>query len=160
MRVADLFPAHHRRDEGPVGGGEHDVGNAGQRNAGQQLPQRHDAANKGGRNAQDHQCPDQVRRDHQPAPAEPVPGVAICKECAEASLTLFSTTEGVPAAAPWARMTDDELLAHLPEIAVVASQVGDRLGAWVRTARQRRISWARIGAALGMTRQSAWERFS
>lgn len=88
------------------------------------------------------------------------PGVAICKECAEASLTLFSTTEGVPAAAPWARMTDDELLAHLPEIAVVASQVDDRLGAWVGTARQRRISWARIGAALGMTRQSAWERFS
>ncbi|WP_370121357.1 hypothetical protein [Arthrobacter sp. MW3 TE3886] len=56
-------------------------------------------------------------------------------------------------------MTDDELLAHLPEIAAVASQVEERLNAWVGTARQRRISWARIGAALGMTRQSAWERF-
>jgi hypothetical protein len=57
-------------------------------------------------------------------------------------------------------MTDDELLAHLPEISAVASQVEDRLRSWVGTARQRRISWARIGAALGMTRQSAWERFS
>lgn len=88
------------------------------------------------------------------------PGVAICKDCAEASMTLFSSTEVSPAAAPWARMSDDELLAHLPEIAAVASHVEDRLRAWVGTARQRRISWARIGAALGMTRQSAWERFS
>ena len=61
--------------------------------------------------------------------------------------------------APWAVMTDDELLAHLPEIAAVASQVEERLNAWVGTARERRISWARIGASLGMTRQSAWERF-
>jgi ATP-dependent Clp protease ATP-binding subunit ClpX len=27
-------------------------------------------------------------------------------------------------------------------------------------ARSRGITWTRIGAALGMTRQSAWERFS
>ena len=57
-------------------------------------------------------------------------------------------------------MTDDELLAHLPEISAVASQVEDRLRSWVGTARQRRISWARIGAALGMTRQSAWELYA
>src|SRR5688572_13982744 len=30
----------------------------------------------------------------------------------------------------------------------------------VRELRARRVSWARIGDALGMTRQSAWERFS
>jgi hypothetical protein len=56
-------------------------------------------------------------------------------------------------------MTDEALLAHLPEISAVAAQVEDRLCAWVGNARQRGISWARIGAALGMTRQSAWERF-
>ena len=88
------------------------------------------------------------------------PGVAICKDCAQASTKLFSGMEVSPDAAPWARMTDDELLAHLPEISAVGSQVEDRLRSWVGTARQRRISWARIGAALGMTRQSAWERFS
>lgn len=55
-----------------MGGGEHDIGDADQRHAGQQMPQRHGAANKGCRNAQDHQCPDHVRCDHQPPPAEPV----------------------------------------------------------------------------------------
>jgi ClpX C4-type zinc finger len=30
----------------------------------------------------------------------------------------------------------------------------------VDTLREREVSWARIGEALGMTRQSAWERFS
>jgi hypothetical protein len=87
------------------------------------------------------------------------PGVAICQDCAEASMKLFGGTDASPAEAPWARMTDEELLAHLPEIAAVAAQVEERLNAWVGTARQRRLSWARIGASLGMTRQSAWERF-
>ena len=87
------------------------------------------------------------------------PGVAICQRCAEASMKLLSSANGSPAEDPWLRMTDDELLAHLPEIASVASQVEERLSAWVGAARQRRISWARIGASLGMTRQSAWERF-
>lgn len=87
------------------------------------------------------------------------PGVAICEDCATSSMQLFSNTDNARAEAPWAAMTDDELLAHLPEISAVAAQVEDRLCAWVGTARQRKISWARIGAALGMTRQSAWERF-
>jgi biotin operon repressor len=30
----------------------------------------------------------------------------------------------------------------------------------VQTLRDRGVTWARIGEALGMTRQSAWERFS
>ena len=87
------------------------------------------------------------------------PGVAICQDCATSSLQLFSSTHNATAEAPWTRMTDEELLAHLPEISAVATQVEERLCAWVGTARHRRISWARIGAALGMTRQSAWERF-
>lgn len=90
------------------------------------------------------------------------PGVAICRDCAEASVKLFDGNggnDGTPGEGPWTRMSDDELLAHLPEIAAVASQVEERLGAWVGTARERNVSWARIGAALGMTRQSAWERF-
>lgn len=87
------------------------------------------------------------------------PGVAICQDCAMSSVQLFSSTDNATAEAPWARMTDDELLGHLPEISAVAAQVEERLCVWVETARHRRISWARIGTALGMTRQSAWERF-
>jgi hypothetical protein len=87
------------------------------------------------------------------------PGVAICKDCATSATELLGGTDSSPAEAPWVRMTDEALLAHLPEISAVAAQVEDRLCAWVGNARQRGISWARIGAALGMTRQSAWERF-
>ncbi|MFF5262568.1 hypothetical protein ACFY4C_26835 [Actinomadura viridis] len=34
------------------------------------------------------------------------------------------------------------------------------LRVWVRELRRRGVTWARIGQALGITRQSAWERFS
>jgi hypothetical protein len=87
------------------------------------------------------------------------PGVAICQACAAAAFDLLNSTEDSRAVAPWAGMTDDELLAHLPEIAAVASQVEEQLSAWVGRARERKLSWARIGVSLGMTRQSAWERF-
>ncbi|WP_245633238.1 hypothetical protein [Luteipulveratus mongoliensis] len=57
-------------------------------------------------------------------------------------------------------MSDDELLAHLPRVAAVGEQVEANLRQWVLRARDRGIAWARIGAAMGMTRQSAWGRFS
>lgn len=56
-------------------------------------------------------------------------------------------------------MDDKQLLDHLPEVAAVAGQVETALQTWVSLSRERGISWARIGTALGMTRQSAWERF-
>jgi len=61
----------------------------------------------------------------------------------------------------WEReQTDDTLLATLPKIAAAGGQVERQLALWVTEARSRGITWTRIGAALGMTRQSAWERFS
>ena len=54
----------------------------------------------------------------------------------------------------------DESLDHLPRIEAVRDQVDDDLRAWVAEARRRELSWDRIGAALGMKRQSAWERFA
>jgi isopropylmalate/homocitrate/citramalate synthase len=38
--------------------------------------------------------------------------------------------------------------------------VEENLVEWVRKARALGATWARIGETLGMTRQSAWERFS
>jgi ATP-dependent Clp protease ATP-binding subunit ClpX len=67
----------------------------------------------------------------------------------------------VPDPAAWERdMSDEDLLKHLPRVAAAGAQVEQQLTRWVRMARSRGITWARIGAALGMTRQSAWERFS
>jgi hypothetical protein len=92
------------------------------------------------------------------------PGVFICNECVDLSTQIIAakprdgSAERVEA---WEqRLSDDELLAHLPKIAAAAAQVEQHLTAWVKQARARGITWTRIGAALGITRQSAWERFS
>jgi hypothetical protein len=91
-------------------------------------------------------------------------GVFICNECVDlCNQIIESKPAGKQDASvkPWEqRLSDDELLAHLPKIAAVSEQVEQQLTRWVRQARSRGITWARIGEALGMTRQSAWERFS
>jgi hypothetical protein len=92
------------------------------------------------------------------------PGVYICNECVDLCGQIISSQpqgrrDGDPEA--WhTRLTDDELLAHLPKVAAASTQVELQLTGWVREARSRGITWTRIGEALGMTRQSAWERFS
>jgi hypothetical protein len=96
------------------------------------------------------------------------PGVFICNECVALCNDILAqegakkTDPPAPdAVASWQqRLSDDELLSHLPKIQAAALQVQQHLTAWVRQARERGITWTRIGEALGMTRQSAWERFS
>jgi ClpX C4-type zinc finger len=92
------------------------------------------------------------------------PGVFICNECIGLCADLVDTlSRGTPAemVASWEEnMADDDVLQHLPRVAAAAAQVEQQLTEWVRKARSRGITWTRIGAALGMTRQSAWERFS
>jgi len=93
------------------------------------------------------------------------PGIYICDECVRlCNDILASATEPAGAAPPelpyWQAMTDQQLLDQLPRIAAVADQVEGSLTTWVRRVRGRGVAWARIGEALNMTRQSAWERFS
>lgn len=91
------------------------------------------------------------------------PGVYICNECVDLCNEIFvrGQSNGDGSTLPyWSAMTDQELLAQLPRIASVATQVEDNLRVWVARVRERGVSWARIGASLGMARQSAWERFS
>lgn len=57
-------------------------------------------------------------------------------------------------------MTSEHLLASLPKIAAAGALADKALTEHVRRARSQAISWARIGEALGTTRQAAWERFS
>jgi hypothetical protein len=65
-----------------------------------------------------------------------------------------------PRVPPWSELDDQAILDHLPRIEAVRDQVDDDLRAWVAEARRRELSWDRIGEALGMKRQSAWERFA
>jgi ATP-dependent Clp protease ATP-binding subunit ClpX len=93
------------------------------------------------------------------------PGSYICNECVGLCLEILaSTPQAQPTAKPelpsWATMPDAALLERLPLVAVSANQVEAALELWVAEARRRGAPWARIGSALGMTRQAAWERFA
>jgi ClpX C4-type zinc finger len=94
------------------------------------------------------------------------PGIYICNECVDACNQILggASEGGTDAARPelpyWDQLTDEQRLELLPKMARVADQVETSLTTGVRRLRARGVTWTRIGAALGITRQSAWERFS
>ena len=90
------------------------------------------------------------------------PGVFICDTCVGICVGLIENKPTVPAGfSSWEEtVTDESLLLTLPQAAAAGAQADRRLALMVANARGRGITWTRIGAALGMTRQSAWERFS
>ena len=94
--------------------------------------------------------------------------VALCGEIIQAQLAgpppadpAADAPSSPPRLAPWEQETSlEEILASLPRVAAASRQAQEYLTHWVRQARSLGATWARIGAALDMTRQSAWERFS
>lgn len=68
-----------------------------------------------------------------------------------------------PAAAgrqPAERLPTERLLSQLRPIQETLEGKGNQLQSVVDILRAREVSWAQIGDALGVSRQSAWERFS
>lgn len=57
-------------------------------------------------------------------------------------------------------IASERLLSQLKPIEQTLQGKGNQLQAVVETLRKREVSWAAIGEALGVSRQSAWERFS
>ena len=93
------------------------------------------------------------------------PGVYICNECIQLCNDILdqeqqASSPGTQLPAREEAMTDEEILALLPRIASVSEQTDASLQRLVTVLRSRGVTWARIGAALQITRQSAWERFS
>jgi ClpX C4-type zinc finger len=90
------------------------------------------------------------------------PGVYICDECVELCRQIISSPPSMPPGlSSWEEGLDlDGVLASLPPMAASGAQVERNLARFVRRARELGATWAAIGSALGMTRQSAWERFS
>ena len=95
------------------------------------------------------------------------PGVYICDECVALCIQLIADKpkslepKSVQRIAPWeAEAGLDEVLSSLPRVAKAGNQAEYTLTHYVRKARQLGATWAAIGQALGMARQSAWERFS
>lgn len=89
-------------------------------------------------------------------------GAMICESCVEHYHAVFRSTAKTrrEAEAPWESMTDAEVLSNLPLIAQTADQVNEFLVEWVELARTRKISWAEVGKAFGVSRQAVWERFA
>lgn len=94
------------------------------------------------------------------------PGVYICDECVNLAATVIeqsAATEEDPARPKlpiWSSLSDGEMLGHIPRVAAHIDATEADLVAWVRELRRRGTTWTKIGEALGITRQSAWERFS
>lgn len=93
------------------------------------------------------------------------PGVYICNECVGLCAEILQAEHGKPSLVAarlpaWEKLTDEQVLELLPRVAAVGEQAEESLQRLVAILRERRVTWARIGAALQVTRQSAWERFS
>jgi hypothetical protein len=94
------------------------------------------------------------------------PGVYICNECVDLCNDILGAerrkpTEPKKQLSAWDEsMTDEQILELLPRIAAVGAQTEASLQRLVTILRERRVTWARIGSSLQITRQSAWERFS
>jgi hypothetical protein len=103
-----------------------------------------------------------LKPDNEVAKLVAGPGVYICNECVD----LCSQVIGNPPSLPpgltsWEEdLNLDGVLASLPRMAKAGAQVERNLARFVLRARTLGATWAAIGGSLGITRQSAWERFS
>lgn len=89
-------------------------------------------------------------------------GAMICVECVAHYHSIFASKKRMAATTKpvWDEMSDTELLSTLPLILKSAEQNTAFAREWVELIRARKISWAEIGKALGVSRQAAWERFA
>jgi hypothetical protein len=87
------------------------------------------------------------------------PGPAICDECVHLCNEVLAgrRPDGVRS---WDDQSDEELTATMVRVSSLRYQVDAAVGRIARLLHTRGASWAAIGTALGITRQSAWERFS
>jgi hypothetical protein len=90
------------------------------------------------------------------------PGVYICDQCVGTCVGILDDPNGpdTPPLRDRAEYSDDQLLEELPRVAATRAHVETDLRARVDELRNRGVAWSGIATALGVTRQSAWERFN
>jgi hypothetical protein len=90
------------------------------------------------------------------------PGVFICNECVDLCGQIIASPPSLPPRlTSWEEDLDlKAVLSSLPRMAAAGAQVESNLSRYVKRAKELGATWAAIGMSLGMTRQSAWERFS
>jgi ATP-dependent Clp protease ATP-binding subunit ClpX len=87
------------------------------------------------------------------------PGVYICNECVGLCNQLLAR-ESVAAFDVLEDKDDEALLASMARLDNSRQQVADAVDAHARLLRARGVPWSRLGEALGISRQSAYQRFS
>ncbi|MEO1422124.1 MAG: ClpX C4-type zinc finger protein [Pseudomonadota bacterium] len=92
------------------------------------------------------------------------PSVYICDECVAVCNRTLAVTDALEDRPvqdhAWAEITDEDLLHSLKPTEMQVERARDALQARIDALRGREVSWAAIGAALDISRQAAWERFS
>lgn len=103
-----------------------------------------------------------MKPDNEVAKLVAGPGVNICNGCVDlCGQIIGNPTPLPPGITSWEEELDlDGVLACLPRMAAAGTQVEQNLTRFVLRARSLGATWAAIGSSLGVTRQSAWERFS
>lgn len=87
--------------------------------------------------------------------------ITICDACVGlCNEHLAGRTPDLSHFTPPDQLPAERLLAQLPAVEAVRKGKGNQLQWVVDQLRSRQVSWAQIGEALGISRQSAWERFS
>lgn len=87
------------------------------------------------------------------------PGVHICNGCVGLCLKILED-KPTPGFAGWDTLSTEALLAALPPSETSVEAARGVLQCQIDILREREVSWAQIGGALGISRQAAWERFS
>jgi len=89
------------------------------------------------------------------------PGVFICDQCVQLCTEVLQSDEqrGDLSIGPDSEVAE-VLLDELRINAAGLRQSEDQLQRAVNLLRKNQIAWARIGEAIGTSRQAAWERFS
>jgi hypothetical protein len=90
------------------------------------------------------------------------PGVYICNECVDLCVRIISDNLGEMGVSSTSdqELPVDEAIARTVALHQSRQQVDREVAASVRALRTRGVTWARLGEALGMTRQSVWERYA
>ncbi len=88
-------------------------------------------------------------------------GIFICDECVDACRAIMhSDGAGVSRAFDPTTWPKERLIAVLKPVSATADGYRDHLQTIVDALRGQDVSWGVIAKALGVSRQTAWERFS
>jgi ATP-dependent Clp protease ATP-binding subunit ClpX len=88
--------------------------------------------------------------------------IFICDECVELCNGIIADPKPATSSKSISveELPTERLLARLHPIQDTLEGKGNQLQEVIDILRSREVSWAQIGAALGISRQSAWERFT